>query len=321
MQWSETLSKLVLAVDAITLIAGLPANLLALYTFIQKVKQRCTSIDVFLLSLTISDLIFLLFLPIRMKETVDRKWTLSSFLCPLSGLIFYTTIYNSTLLLTAISVERYLGVAFPIKYKLKRRPLYAVIACVIFWVVSMAHCSMVYIIQYYKGNETHSNTSNTEACYYKFNNEQLEILLPSRLEVFFVLFFVPFIICSFCYIKFILTLSRLPNINPQKRFRANGLALVTLLVFIICFLPYNVSRVVGFIGWYSPEWRSYALLPCTFNACLDPLIYYFSSPTLQGTCNTLKTGLINWIHRSCCRWRWHSCTQLNCTQHSNGKSH
>ncbi|XP_053466920.1 free fatty acid receptor 3-like [Ictalurus furcatus] len=321
MQWSEILRKWVLAVDAITLIAGLPANLLALYTFIQKVKQRCTPIDVFLLSLTISDLIFLLFLPIRMKEVAEEQWTLGYFLCPLSGLIFYTTIYNSTLLLTAISVERYLGVAFPIKYKLKRRPLYAVIACVIFWVVSMAHCSLVYIIPYYKGNETHSNTSNTNACYYKFTEEQLEILLPSRLEVFFVLFLIPFIICSFCYIKFILTLSRLPNINPQKRFRANGLALATLLVFIICFLPYNVSHVVGYIKWESPEWRSYALLPCTFNACLDPLIYYFSSPALQGTCNNLKTGLINWIHRSCCRWRWHSCTQLNCTQCSNGHSH
>ncbi|XP_026780494.1 free fatty acid receptor 3-like [Pangasianodon hypophthalmus] len=314
MAWTD-LTNLVLAVDAITLIAGLPANLLALYTFIQKVKQRTTPIDVFLLNLTISDLIFLFFLPFRMKEVTDGKWTMSHFLCALSGFIFYTTIYNSTMLLTAISVERYLGVAFPIKYKLKRHPRNAVIASVIFWVVSMAHCSIVYIMQYYRpDNETLSDQKNKEVCYDEFNKEQLEILLPVRLELFIVLFFTPFIICCFCYIKFIHILSRLPNISPKKRSRAIGLALATLLVFIICFLPYNVSHVVGFIGSFSPSWRVYALLPSTFNACLDPLIFYFSSSALRGTLKHLIRRFNNWMHLSCC-WKLFNCSQLKCNAH------
>ncbi|KAF5909869.1 free fatty acid receptor 3-like, partial [Clarias magur] len=238
MGWTEHLRNLVLAVNGITLIIGLPANLVALYTFIQKVRQRPTPIDVLLLSLTISDLIFLFILPFRMKEADDMEWTLPEFLCPLTGFFFYTSIYNSTFLLTAISVERYLGVAFPIKYKLKRHPRYAWIACVIFWVVSMAHCSIVYI-EYY----SEDNITNIQACYAEFSDEQLKILLPVRLELFAVLFCTPFIICCFCYVKFIHILSRLPNIKAKKRSRAIGLALATLLVFIICFMPYNVSHV------------------------------------------------------------------------------
>ncbi|KAK2815205.1 hypothetical protein Q7C36_023471 [Tachysurus vachellii] len=313
MQWTKELSGLVLTIDGITLIVGLPANLLALYTFIQKVKQRATPIDVLLLSLTISDLIFLFFLPFRMKEAADMKWTMSYFLCPLSGFFFYTSIYNSTFLLTAISVERYLGVAFPIKYKLKRQPRYAVIASIIFWVVSMAHCSIVYIMQYHR----HSNASLTlpfekEVCYDEFSKEQLSILLPVRLELFAVLFCTPFIICCFCYIRFIHILSRLPNIKPKKRSRAIGLALATLLVFIICFMPYNVSHVVGFIGWYSPDWRIYALLSSTFNACLDPLIFYFSSSALRGTLKQLLRGPRHQMHTSY-RRRFAKCPQLNCT--------
>ncbi|XP_026883459.1 free fatty acid receptor 3-like [Electrophorus electricus] len=108
------INNLVLAVDTITLVIGLPANLLALYTFIQKLKQNAKPIDVLLLSLTISDLIFLVFLPFRIKEEADRKWTMSRHFCPVSNFVFYTTIYISTFLLMAISVERYLGVAFPI---------------------------------------------------------------------------------------------------------------------------------------------------------------------------------------------------------------
>lgn len=315
MQWTYDLSILVLGIDAITLIAGLPANLLALYTFVQKVKQQATPIDVLLLSLTISDLIFLFFLPFRMKEAADLKWTMSYFLCPLSGFFFYTTIYNSTFHLTAISVERYLGVAFPIKYKLKRHPRYAVIASVIFWVVSMGHCSIVYIMQYYRHSKSNAtDPDEKDVCYDEFSKEQLEILLPVRLELFLVMFCVPLIICCFCYIKFVHILSRLPNIKPKKRTRAIGLALATLLVFIICFMPYNVSHVVGFIKWASPDWRVYALLPSTLNACLDPLIFYFSSSALRGTLKHMIRGSSRRMRPSCCQ----NLLRLNCTRYKEG---
>ncbi|KAL6462133.1 hypothetical protein MHYP_G00285550 [Metynnis hypsauchen] len=313
MQWTRQMSDLVLAVYSITLITGLPANLLALYTFVRKVKQNATPIDVLLLSLTISDLIFLFFLPFRMKEAADMKWNMPYFLCPLSGFVFYSTIYNSTFLLTAISVERYLGVAFPIRYKLKRRPRNAVIASVIFGVVSMAHCSIVYIMQYYNhANGTISEPSKRNVCYENFSHEQLNVLMPVRLELFLVLFCIPFIICCFCYINFIHILSRLPNISPKKRFRAIGLALGTLLVFIVCFMPYNVSHVVGFIAWSSPDWRVYALLTSTFNACMDPFIFYFSSSALRGTFKHCLQGLMKRLHPSCCR-RTFSWPQLNCS--------
>lgn len=298
MPWTKELSYSVLVVDSITLITGLPANLLALYTFIRKIKQRATPLDVLLLSLTISDLLFLLFLPLRIKEAADMKWTLSFFLCPLSGYIYFSTIHNSTLLLTAISVDRYLGVAFPIKYKVKRNPRYSVIAIVIFWVLSLGHCSIVFIVEYHKdSNNTLNGLSNKTTCYKDFSREQLDLLLPIRFELFIVLFCIPFLICCFCYINFIIILSRLPNINPQRRSRAIGLALVTLLVFIICFIPFNVSHVVGFVGHHSPPWRIYTVLPSTFNACLDPFVFYFSSSAVRETFNHIMRHFLNWTHR------------------------
>ncbi|KAM9436499.1 free fatty acid receptor 3-like [Clarias gariepinus] len=295
MYWTKPLSDLILTVDSITLMIGLPANLLTLYTFVRRIKQQAMPLDVILLSLTISDLLTLIFLPIRMKEAADMKWTLSYFLCPLKRYVMYTTIYTSTLLLTAISVERYLGVAFPIKYKQKQNLRSATVAAVLFWVVTMAHCSFVYIVQQYEknNNDTHAVLLSRNSCYTMFNDKQLKIILPFRLELFIVLFCIPFIICSFCYIRLILILSRLPNFNPKKRCRAIGLALVTFLVFIICFLPFNVSHLVGFIKWQSPSWTVYTLLPITFNACLDPFIFYFSSSALRETFSQILGGLVN----------------------------
>ncbi|KAM7421321.1 hypothetical protein PAMA_015461 [Pampus argenteus] len=278
---------LCLSVYILTFVLGFPANVLAFYTFCNKVRQKAMPIDILLLNLTISDLLFLLFLPFKMQEVVNNGvWDLPYALCPVSGFVFYMTIYNSTFFLTAVSVERYLGVAFPIQHSLKRRPVYAVAASIFFWIFSLINLSIVIIIPFVGSSQTsHNNNTvgHNEVCYENFTEAQLKILLPVRLELFVVLFCIPFLICSFCYINFIRILSRLQHIHRRRRLRAIGMALGTLLVFAVCFGPYNVSHVVGFITKKSPSWRDKALLCSTFNACLDPLIFYFSSSAVRGT--------------------------------------
>lgn len=123
MKCKTDLRDLVLTLYGITLITGLPGNLLSLYIVIQKVQQEAKSIGVLL------------------KEAADMEWTMSYFLCPLSTYMFVNNLYNSTLILMAITVECYLGVAFAVKYKLKWHPRHTVITSVIIWVASMAHCS------------------------------------------------------------------------------------------------------------------------------------------------------------------------------------
>ncbi|XP_018582426.1 free fatty acid receptor 2-like [Scleropages formosus] len=288
-------SHLVLAVHIITFLTGLPTNILAFYTFSLKVRQKPAPIDILLLNLTVSDLIFLIFLPFRMKEAADgMKWYMPDFLCPLSGFLFYATIYNSTFFLTGVSVERYLGVAYPIRHKLSRRPLYAVIASIFFWVFSLTQLSIVYIVPYYnpQGDGMFPTPVPQNICYENFTNEQLKVLLPVRLELCLVLFCIPFLICSFCYINFVRILCKLPHISRRRRQRAIGLSLGTLVVFVLCFGPYNVSHVVGFATDSSPYWRNIALIFSTFNACLDPFIFYFSSSAVRKALRRLFANLL-----------------------------
>lgn len=301
-------SHLLLCVYILTFLMGVPANILAFCTFCRKVHRKATPIDVLLLNLTISDLIFLVFLPFKMKEASDdMAWLLPFPLCPFTGFLFYVTIYNSTLLLTAVSVERYLGVAYPLRYSLCRRPRYAVLASIIFWVVTSSNLSIVYIIpyaQWNKGTDTDSSSGSPappRTCYLNFTEDELKILLPVRLELFFVLFCIPFFICSFCYVNFILILSRLPNIGRRRRLRAIGLALGTLIVFAVCFGPYNASHVVGFVRKESEDWRNVALLSSTFNACLDPIIFYFSSAAVRSMLNHCFKNIMAKLHILRCR--------------------
>ncbi|XP_074837564.1 free fatty acid receptor 2-like [Carettochelys insculpta] len=282
---------LVLTVYIFTFVTGLPANLLAFYTFLVKVRQKPTPVDILLLNLTVSDLLLLLFLPFKMVEAASGMvWLLPPFLCPLTYFIYYSSIYVSSLFLMAVSVERYLGVAFPIKYKLWRREAYAIAASVVFWVVASCHCSIVFIAQYQSSNKT-TLPADTSNCYENFSTQQLEVVLPVRLELFVVLFCIPFIITIFCYANFVRILLALPNIPVQRKQRAVGLAVVTLVNFIVSFAPYNVSHIVGFIQGESPQWRVYVLLFTTLNASLDPVIFYFSSTAIQRAFNKYLAGL------------------------------
>uniref|UniRef100_A0ACB8GDZ9 Uncharacterized protein n=1 Tax=Sphaerodactylus townsendi TaxID=933632 RepID=A0ACB8GDZ9_9SAUR len=151
--------------------------------------------------------------------------------------------YLSILFLASISVDRFLGVVYPIKYKMHRRPVYALVICVCFWMLVCSHCSIIYIYRYGGSNESIPYSPNTSHCYDNFSLQQLRVIYSLRLELCLFFFCFPFIITLFCYVKVIHLLSSLSNVKPSKKRRAVGLAVATLLNFIICFAPYNVSHM------------------------------------------------------------------------------
>ncbi|TFJ96786.1 oxidoreductase, aldo/keto reductase family protein [Platysternon megacephalum] len=287
---------LYLSIYLLTILTGFPTNLLALHALIRKLRHKATPNCILLLNLTLSDLCFLAFLPFKVAEAGAGRWPLPAFLCPLSGLFYFTTIYSSTLFLTAVSVERYLAAAYPIHYKLRRRPAYAALASLGLWLCSLAHCSIVYVTELQPGggpaNATSASSfSSRDLCYDDFGPSQLRVLLPVRLELGIVLFLVPSLLTSFCYCGFVWVVVSSPHIRRGKKQRAVGLVAATLAVFIVCFTPYNLSHVVGFVQRANPAWRDKALLLSTFNASLDPIIFYFSSSAVQHSCRRFLARL------------------------------
>ncbi|XP_005400108.1 PREDICTED: free fatty acid receptor 3 [Chinchilla lanigera] len=259
-------------------LVGLPLNLMALVIFVGKLRRRPVAVDVLLLNLTLSDLLLLLFLPFRMVEAASgMRWPLPFILCPLSGFLFFTTIYLTSLFLAAVSVERLLSVAYPLWYKTRPRLAQAGLVSGICWFLAGAHCSVVYVTEFW-GNFTQSQGTNG-TCYLEFRKDQLAILLPVRLEMGVVLFGVPLLITSYCYSRLVWILGR--SSSRRRRRRVAGLVVASLLNFLVCFGPYNVSHLVGYIQGKSPTWRSYVLLLSTLNSCVDPLVYYFSSSRFQ----------------------------------------
>ncbi|XP_074075015.1 free fatty acid receptor 2-like [Macrotis lagotis] len=284
----KTESYWLLVLYSVTFLVGLPANLLALRAFIRRVRQpHPAPIHILLLSLTLADLLLLLLLPLKIFEAAQNfEWDLGREICAFSAFGFYSSIYCSTWLLAAISIERYLGVAYPVQYKLSRRPVYGIAAALVAWILSFGHCSIVIVAEYVgPGTENNNSENSTQdmyrACYDNFTTDQLSLVLPFRLELILVLFCLPMVVTVFCYWRFVCLMLRQPQVGIQRQRRAVGLAVVTLLNFLFCFGPYNVSHIVGYIKGSPPTWRKYAVMCCALNAGLDPLLFYFSSSAVR----------------------------------------
>nr|XP_056702676.1 free fatty acid receptor 2-like [Euleptes europaea] len=282
----------ILAIYIVTFLIGFPSNLLSLYTFLRKVCQKPAPIDILLLNLTVSDIMLLIFLPLKMTEAAkNNEWPFHRALCTVTSCTFHSSIYISTLFLTAISVDRYLGVAFPIKYRLNRRLAYAVVASVFIWLFVGSHCSTVFVLRTLHNDSVQSSQhpSNHVVCFKEFNEQQKKIIYPFRLELCLILFFIPFFITCFCYINVIRILASLPNVQDHKKQRAVGLAMVTLLNYALFFGPFNISHIFGMMNYEDPNWREYSFALSSFNTCLDPFIFFFSSNAIRrnvGICWT-----------------------------------
>ncbi|KAM6910533.1 LOW QUALITY PROTEIN: free fatty acid receptor 2 [Xenentodon cancila] len=267
-------SKVILSGYIISFLAGFPANLLALYAFNVKVHSKPLPTDILLLNLTISDLLLLILLPLKMHEAASSvsilKWTLPTFLCSITSFTFFSIIYTSWLLLMAVSVVRF-TVVFPVTFQRLQKPVYPVVVTAVIWVISAGHCSITFIVLHHP-----SLASSNHACYENFTQIQLDVLLPVRLEMFFVFYLFPLIICIYCYLHLILTPYSRLRISMQKR-KAIGFAAGTLAVLLICVLPYNSSHFLGYMQNKSLEWRYYTPLLSSFNTCTDLIFFFFSS--------------------------------------------
>ncbi|NXH51322.1 FFAR3 protein, partial [Rhabdornis inornatus] len=287
---------LILTVYILTFTVGFPANVFTLAVLVAKSRRRpaapsdhrcpvlatLTAADLLLLNLTAADLLLLLFLPFKMAEAAaGMVWLLPALLCPVANFCFYASMYLSSLTLATLSVQRYLGVAFPLRLQGRRRPGRALAAVAVIWLLAGGHCSVVFVAEFTGRGD-----------------EGLRFVLPLRLEFFFVLFLVPFSVTVFCYVGFVRALLARPALPLAKRRRAVGLAVATMVIFGLCFAPYNVSHVVGFWQGRSPGWRVYATLLSGLNAALDPLVFYFSSgavrQALSGAAAALGGGWRRW---------------------------
>ncbi|XP_051009678.1 C-X-C chemokine receptor type 2-like [Acomys russatus] len=232
--------------------------------------------DIYLLNLAIADLFFALTLPVWAASKV-LGWIFGSTLCKLFSFIKEVTFYSSVLLLACISMDRYLAIVHATSTLIQKRHLVKFV-CITMWVLSVFLSLPSLIIR---------NTfmySSTLHCYENVGKETSELRVVLRFLPQTIGFLLPLLIMLFCYG---FTLRTLFKAHMGQKHRAMRVIFAVVLVFLLCWLPYNIVLFTDTLMRTnkiedSCERRNEIGRALTateilgfFHSCLNPIIYAF----------------------------------------------
>lgn len=286
---------------SIVFVVGLITNVVAIYIFTCSLKLR-NETTTYMMNLVVSDLLFVFTLPLRVFYFINQHWPFGSMLCKVSVSLFYTNMYGSMLFLTCISVDRFLAIVHPLRSRTLRTKRNAKIVCIAVWVLVLSGSLPTgFMLDTTSSNQNNHNKTN---CFENFSSKQWKAHL-SKVVIFIetVGFIIPLLLNVCCSIMVLQTLrqpqtiSRGGKLNKTKILR---MIIVHLTIFCFCFIPYNVNLVFYALvrtktiqGCFAESVvrtiYPIALCIAVSNCCFDPIVYYFTSDTIQNSIKRKNT--------------------------------
>ncbi|XP_058696373.1 C-X-C chemokine receptor type 1-like isoform X1 [Poecile atricapillus] len=231
---SSVLNKyLVVVIYCLVFILSVVGNGLVVLVVTSSHTSRSVT-DVYLLNLAVADLLFALSLPLWAAYRA-HEWVFGTVMCKAISVLQEANFYSGILLLACISVDRYLAIVYATRAATEKRH-WVKFVCLGIWVFSILLSLPVLLFR-----EAFRSPNNGTVCYERINGEDTakwRVVLRFLPQTFgFVL---PLLVMLFCYGITIHTL--LQTKNAQKQ-RAMKVIFAVVLVFLICWLPYNITLV------------------------------------------------------------------------------
>lgn len=250
-------------------------------------KQKSfTPVNLLMVNLLLSDLMMVCSLPLRISFYLLDNWPFGDIACRLIFYVFYLNIYSSMYFLVALNILRYLALVWPYLYLRIQTTCVAAIRCTVIWVLMALASSPLLFSK--KGKQKGSprcldlSTDNVDKLLY-INN--VSLLMGFVVPLLVVIF------CSIFVVKSLLTPSPALGRTRPCRKKACALVIISLVIFLVCFLPYHVVRTVFLTAekqlrmngnkdscnyiWMVRKVAVITHCLCTTNSCLDPLLFFF----------------------------------------------
>ncbi|KAM9852834.1 P2Y purinoceptor 6-like [Aulostomus maculatus] len=296
---------------------GLPLNGALLWCVCWRTRRWNSSV-IYLTNLAVADLLYVLTLPpLIISNAMGDVWLFGDIICKAIRFFFYVNLHCSMMFLTCVSVHRYIGVCFPVAAVRIRTKRAALFVSGLVWVVAtveilptlaFAHTGVI---------------NNVTVCFEMTNPRQFGVFFPYGLFLSLIGFMIPFLIVVTCYCSMIKVLRRRGAAGvrtARTRTRSLYTLLVVCIIFIVCFVPYHITRTVYlFVRVYMSEdchllnvvmisfkvWKPVV----SFNCCANPLLYFWG-------CDAYRQKFQAWL------WRRRKRVQPKCSStHLEVKQH
>ncbi|XP_043960740.1 C-C chemokine receptor type 1-like [Gambusia affinis] len=250
---------------------------------IYRFERLTTVTNILLLNLVASSLIFMSSLPFVAVYMQLSEWIFSSAMCKIVFSAYYLGFYSSVFFLALLTFDRHLAVVYSLTATPVRNRRYAVISCMVVWLVSGLACIRPMLIM------TKFKSFNKTYC------EEYPHILPNidvitlRNAGFFIQLFVflilPLAVIIYCYIRIAITVI---SSKIATKFKTVRLIFVIVLLFFICWTPFNIIELLhGELESCEAKQKLNFALQVTRNMayfyfCISPIFYTFVGRKFQN---------------------------------------
>ena len=277
--WVRFLEAVILFCIMLLAIGG---NVLVIAVIYRRPELRKTETHIFMINLSITDIcVALLCMPFSIITAVTQDWIFSHVLCQLNGFLNVFFLLTSILTLTAISINKYVGVVQSTKPIFFTRKTTFV---ALLWVWLQAFFTALTPIL---GWNSYEYIPGRTQCSVKVPGHNNAAELTNCLFIIICGFVIPLIIMKFSYFKIFRTV----KINSQRvrshffsdversaflnERRITVTLFIILATFLVCWTPFSIltihATVVGKELPYNFSIGAYWL--GFFNSAMNPLIY------------------------------------------------
>ena len=244
---------------------------------ITRKRSMQTVINVFILSLAISDLLIVFFcIPFTLIDTITVDWVLGSFMCKALNYITMVAIAASILTLTVIVFERHHPICYPFRARMIQTPKRTVLLVSIVWGMSIVFASpLITVLTVFEHYGEYSLESS------KFCRE---MWANKRQKRRFTLLLFVFLYIILLFIMVILYLQVTHRLWIRKAVAPFNVTVVVL--FAICWLPYHtvsLARDFSQLEDVGPNRLLLAVvqLIALSNSFNNPILYMFLNDSFK----------------------------------------
>ncbi|XP_076027295.1 melanin-concentrating hormone receptor 1-like [Genypterus blacodes] len=266
---------------------GIMGNCIVIYTIMKKTKCRAkqTVPDVFILNLSIVDLLFLFGMPFLIHQLLGNgTWHFGETMCTVITALDSNSQIVSTYILTAMTLDRYLATVHPIRCNYVRTPCVAVLVIGLVWVLSLLTIIPVWM---YAG--LMPLPGDLVACALLLPNPATDTLWFTLYQ-FFLAFAIPLVIICLVFFKILQHMSTSVAPLPPRSLRVRTrkvtrMAVAICLAFFVCWAPYYILQLVHLWVQNPSVAFSYAyniaISMGYANSCINPFLYIILSETFK----------------------------------------
>ncbi|KGL80515.1 2-oxoglutarate receptor 1, partial [Tinamus guttatus] len=213
-----------------------PGNVMTIFMYFFKMRPWKNS-TIIMLNLAITDLLYIATLPFFIHYFANgNNWIFGDFMCKFIHFAFYFNMYNGIIFISCFSLFRFFVVIYPVRCFFVRKRKWAVVTCVVVWMISLVAISPLGILI------TTKDLQNRTICPDLASAEDLDSSRWYNWLLTTFAFFLPLLTVTLCYALIIYALATGPHTQACYKKKARRLAIVLLVVFYVCFLPFHIFR-------------------------------------------------------------------------------